>query len=97
MVVDEVALESLDLVVAEHDLGELADAGVGAVHDLARRQLLLEHRPTALDPLQGHRGEFHVLAFAGNGHKRLYGERRTVQNDRHRVPFSLHQRYASLH
>ena len=53
MVVDEEALELLHLVVVEHDLAELADAGVGAVHDLASLDLVLEHGAADLDALDG--------------------------------------------
>ena len=52
VVVDQLFLEFLLLLVAEHGLGELADAGVGAVHDLPVGQLLFQHGPADLDPLQ---------------------------------------------
>ena len=83
VVVDEEALELLHLVVVEHDLAELADAGVGAVHDLARRDLLLEHRAADLDALEGGRVELDLLALAGDAHELLDGERRAVQGDGH--------------
>ncbi len=66
MVVDQVALELSDLLVAEHDFRELADPGVDAVHDLAGVDLLLEHAPTGADALDGGRGECHLLAAAGD-------------------------------
>ena len=44
VVVDQVALELLDLLVGQRDLGELADAGVDPVHDLVGRELVVEHR-----------------------------------------------------
>ena len=88
MVVDEEALELLDLLVVEHDLGELADAGVGAVHDLARRDLVFEHRAADLDALEGGRVELDLLAVAGDAHELLDGQRPAVQDDRHGVSFS---------
>ena len=41
VVVDQVALEVAHLIVVEHHLGELSDAGIDAVHDLVRREALL--------------------------------------------------------
>ncbi len=83
VVVDEEALELLHLVVVEHDLAELADTGVGAVHDLARRDLLLDHRAADLDALEGRRVELHLLTLPGDEHELLDGERRAVQDDGH--------------
>ena len=65
VVVDEVALELLDLLVGQDDLGELADPGVDAVHDLVGGDLLLEHRAAGADPLERLRGELHRLAVRG--------------------------------
>ncbi len=66
MVVDQVLLELLHLLVAEHRLRKLADAGVRAVHDFLIGQLLLQHRPADLDPLQGCGGELHFLVISCN-------------------------------
>ena len=71
VVVDEVALELLDLLVVEHDFGELADAGVHAVHDLVRLDLLLQHRPASLDPLERVGVELDLLPRAGDAHQLL--------------------------
>ncbi len=69
MVVDQVLLELLDLLVAEHRLRKLADAGVRAVHDFLIGQLLLQHRPADLDPLQGRGGQLHFLVISCNGNE----------------------------
>jgi hypothetical protein len=87
VVVDQKALEPLYLVVVEDHLGELADAGVGAVHDLAVGELLLEHRPADADALQGLRVERDRLALTGDSHELLYRERGSVQNDGHGASF----------
>ena len=87
VVVDEVALELLHLLVVEHDLGELADAGVGAVHDLARLDLVLEHGAADPDALHGRRVEFDLLAVARDAHELLDRQGPAVQNDGHSVSF----------
>jgi hypothetical protein len=85
VVVDEVPLELLHLVVVQNLLRELADARVGAVHDLARRELLLEHRAADLDAIQGAAVEFDGLVEPRDPHQLLDRERRTVEDDRHRM------------
>ena len=86
VVVDQVTLEIADLVVVENDLRELADPGVDAVHDLARRDPSVEKGPAADDPLAGigveldlfavprdrdHVLDREVLAGDSDGHERL--------------------------
>jgi hypothetical protein len=66
VVVDEVALELLDLLVGQHQLGELADPRVRAVHDFARLELAVQHLAAGLDPLQCSRVEQDLLAVAGD-------------------------------
>src|SRR5581483_3298448 len=86
VVVDQVPLEPLDLLVGEDDLGELADPRVGPVHDLAGRQLLLEHRPADPYALERRRVDLDLLARAGDAHERLDRQRRAVQDDGHGTP-----------
>jgi len=74
MVVDQVALKQLDLLVVQHDLGELSDARVGPVHDLMRLELLFQHRPAYLNPLERRGREFYLLAEAGDTDQLLYRE-----------------------
>ncbi len=84
VVVDEKALELLDLLVVEHDLAELADARVGAVHALAGLDLVFDHGAARLDALERRRIEPDLLAVAGDADDLLDGERRAVQDDGHR-------------
>ena len=83
VVVDQIFLEFLDLLIVEHLLGKLADAGVGAVHDLVGSQFLLQHGAADLDALQGGGGELHFFVDAGNGDEFFDGEGRTVEGDGH--------------
>ncbi len=83
VVVDEVALEVLDLLVGQDDLGELPDPRVDAVHDLVGVDLLLEHRAAGADPLEGLRGELHLLAVPGDADEVRDRQRRAVQDDGH--------------
>jgi hypothetical protein len=89
VVVDQGALELRDLLVAEHDLGELADAGVGAVHDLVGRELLFEHPATAADALERNRVQRDRFAVASNGRKLLDGQRLPVKDDGHETLLPL--------
>ena len=74
VVVDQEALELADLLVVEHDLRELADPGVGAVHDLVGRELLLEHGPAGADPLERGGVELDGLVVTGNPNEPLDGQ-----------------------
>jgi hypothetical protein len=85
MVVDEVALELLDLLVVEDDLRELADPGVDAVHDLVGGDLLLEHPAALGDALDGVGRELHLLAVPRNVHHVFDGEILSLQGHRHGV------------
>ena len=89
VVVDQEALKLLDLLVAEHHLGKLADARVGAVHDLARRDLLFEHGATDLDAFEGRRIELDTLAATGDTHDLLYRQRTAVQHNGHSASFLI--------
>ena len=60
VIVDQVTLELQHLLVGQDDFGKLADAGVGAIHDLARFEFLLQHGAAHLDALQRFGREFHV-------------------------------------
>jgi len=86
MVVDQVALEVADLVVVEDDLAELADAGVDAVHDLARLDLALDEGAAGLDALQGLGRQRNGLAVARDAGQVLDGQVAAVQHDRHGSP-----------
>jgi len=83
VVVDEVALEPLDLLVGQDDLGELADARVRPVHGLARRELCLAHRPAGTDALERGRVELDGLASPRDLDHPLDRERGPIQDDRH--------------
>ncbi len=81
VVVDEVALELLDLLVGQHDLRELADPGVDAVHHLVGGDLLLEHRTAGGDPGERVRGELDRGAGAGDADESFEGQGRAVEDD----------------
>jgi hypothetical protein len=85
VVVDQVLLELLDLLVGEHHLGELADPGVDAVHDLVGGDLLLEHPAALGDALDGVGRELHLLAVPRNVHHVFDGEILSLQGHRHGV------------
>ncbi len=85
VVVDEIALERLHLLVAQQVLRELADARVGAVHDLARRELLLQHGAAHLDALEGLGRKLHLLSEPGDADQGLDGQMTAVQNDCHEM------------
>ena len=89
VVVNEIALKLLHLLVVEHHLAELADTGVGAVHDLARLDLVFEHLATDADALDCRRGELHLLAHPRDAHQLVDRQRAAVKNDRH-VPLLFH-------
>ena len=81
VVVDEVALELLDLLVGQGDLRELADAGVDAVHDLVGGDLLLEHRAAGGDPGECARRELDRCTGAGDTDEALEGQRRAIEDN----------------
>ena len=83
VVVDEVALEVLDLLVGQDDLGELPDPRVDAVHDLVGVDLLLEDRAAGADPLERLRRELDLLSVAGDADEVRDRQRRAVQDDGH--------------
>ena len=83
VVVDQVPLELLHLLVGQHHLRELADAGVDAVHDLVGHDLFFQHTAADLDALQGTGIELDPFAMAGNTHQRFHSQIRAIQNDRH--------------
>ena len=64
VVVDQELLELFDLLVVKHDLRELTDPGVDAVHDLARLDSLVEKGPATLDTLKGVWVKFDVFAVS---------------------------------
>ena len=63
MVVDQIFLEFLHLLIAEHRLRKLANAGVRAIHDFFIGKLLLQHEAADFDALQGFRGKFYFFAY----------------------------------
>ncbi len=83
VVVDQVFLKLADLLVIQDDLGELADAGVDAVHDLARRDPLFEKRTAVNDPCAGIGVKFDLFAVAGDGHDVLDREVLAGDGDGH--------------
>jgi hypothetical protein len=83
VVVDEVALEVLDLVVVQGHLGELTDAGVDPVHGLAGRNPLLDEAAALLDPGQGVCGQRDLLAVSGDGNHVVSGEILAGEGDGH--------------
>ena len=86
VVVDEIALEILDLLVRQDDFGEFADAGVDAVHDLAGLDLVFDHRPALLDLIQGFGRDFDAVSAAGDADERIGRQRFSVKNDGHDEP-----------
>ena len=83
VVVDQVALELLDLLVGQHHLGELPDAGVDPIHDLVGRDLLVQHGPAGPDPVQRLRRQCHLLALAGDADDLIDSELGTTQDGSH--------------
>ena len=66
MVVDQVFLELAHLLVGQHHLGEFADAGVDAVHDLTRFDALLDESAAFLDSFHGIGMEFDLIQAVGH-------------------------------
>ena len=62
MVVYQVLLELLDLIVVEFDAGQLADAGVDAVHNLAFVDFLFQKSPAPGYTRKGFRGKLYGFA-----------------------------------
>jgi hypothetical protein len=83
VVVDQVALELLDLLVVEHHVGELADPRVDAVHDLVRDDLLLQHAAAAHDPLHSLGAELDRLAVPRHPHHVLDLQAPSVDDHAH--------------
>ena len=90
VVVDEGALEQTDLLVGEHDLGELADPGVGAVHDLVGGELFFEHGAAHADALQRLAGRARPARRRGRCARGSRSQRPAIKRDRHRalLPFA---------
>ena len=83
MAVDEIALVFLDLVLGEDDAGQLADAGVDAVHDLSFLDLVFEHGPALFDALPGLGGKGDGFVGSGDPDDILDGQVLSVQDDGH--------------
>jgi hypothetical protein len=65
--VDQEALVLLHLLLVQHHLGELPDAGVDPVHDLLGVDLLLQHLAAALDLVPDAIGDLDLFPVAGDG------------------------------
>jgi len=83
VVVDQVALELLDLIVGQDHLRELADPSVDTVHDLMSFDLLLEHTAADVDTLDGLGMELYFFTIPGDAHQLFDGQSGPIQNDCH--------------
>ena len=87
MVVNQVLLEFQDLLIVQDLFRELADAGVGTVHDLFGSQFLFQHRPADLDAFERSRSKRHRFTMAGNGDQFFNGQVGTVEEHSHKISF----------
>ena len=84
MVVDQVSLELFHLFIGQDNLGELPDPRVDAIHDLMRRDFLLEHETANLDAFQRRRCKFDRLIVPRDLNQLVDCQSRSIQRDAHR-------------
>jgi hypothetical protein len=78
VVVNQVALELLDLLIGQDYFRKLADAGIGAIHNFVSLDFFFQHGTAGFDPLKGRWRQLDWFAKASDLDQFFNGQSRAI-------------------